>query len=64
MFVKPAPRPDHLKVPDGPDHLIVRDPISGQIMPADGRHIPDHDIYWHRLLLQGDIVKADPPEAA
>jgi hypothetical protein len=62
MFVKPAKRPEHLRAPDEPDHLTIRDPISGQVMPAEGRYVPDTDLYWHKRLEQGDIVVADPPE--
>jgi hypothetical protein len=63
MYVKPAPRPEHLKTPEAPDHLIVRDPVSGQVMPAEGRHVPDNDLYWHKRLLEGDIIEAKPPAA-
>jgi hypothetical protein len=64
MYVKPAKRPAHLKAPDAPDHLIVRDPISGQVMPAEGRHVPDGDLYWHKRLQEGDIEEAMAPAAA
>jgi hypothetical protein len=64
MYVKPAKRPEHLKAPDAPDHLVVRDPISGQVMPAEGRHVPDGDLYWHKRLIEGDIVEAEPPAPA
>jgi hypothetical protein len=61
MYVKPAKRPDHLKGPGDPDHLIVRDPVSGQIMPPEGRHVGDFDYHWHQRLAQGDIELAEPP---
>ena len=49
MFVKPA------------EGLQVRDPRTGVRVPDNGRHVPDHDLEWVRLLQFGDIVLADPP---
>jgi hypothetical protein len=62
MYVKPALAPAN---PDRPDEprvpFLVRDPIHLTPMPAQGRNVPDGDLYWHKLLLQGDIVEAEPP---
>lgn len=57
MFVKPAPWPVDPTV-----QMKVRDPHTNVPVPAEGRHVPaETDTAWHRLLLQGDIVQADPP---
>lgn len=50
IFVKPAR-----------EGLIVRDPITKQIMPADGKEVTD-STYWRRRLRDGDVVKARPPK--
>lgn len=52
MFVKPAPG------------LLVRDPHSHVHMPEAGRHVPDHDLEWVRLIQFGDVVAADEPVEA
>jgi hypothetical protein len=49
MFLKPA-RPD----------LIVRDPISLQPLPAEGREIQESS-FWVRRLIDGDVVEATAP---
>jgi len=62
MYVVPAKRPDSLKGgPGDPSYLIVRDPLSGQIMPQAGRHVPDNDPFWTQRLAQGDVELAEPP---
>jgi hypothetical protein len=53
MFVKPAAG------------LKIRDPFKKDHLPAEGREVPDSDLYWHRLLRDGDVVAASPaPEPA
>lgn len=56
MFIKPAPWPD-----DPTKLMVVRDPVSMVPLPPEGKHVPDTDLHWHRLWLQGDVVKAEPP---
>jgi len=46
MRVKPAPG------------LKVRDPLSKQLLPAEGIDVPDDSILWTKLLNDGDVVKA------
>ena len=48
MFVKPAP------------HLKVRDPQLKDLLPDEGRLVPDTS-YWHRRVRDGDVVVCDPP---
>lgn len=60
MFVKPAPRPAHLRAPGQPAYLIVRDPMTGEMLPEDGREVPDHDLYWRQRLTQGDVIRVAP----
>jgi hypothetical protein len=48
LFVKPAPG------------LLVRDPLHMTPIPAEGRSVPDIT-YWHRMIIQGDVVLAEPP---
>lgn len=47
MFVKPK---EGLKIVD----LIKKD-----FLPPEGREVAD-DLYWHRLIRDGDITIADP----
>lgn len=54
MFVKPAAR-----LIDGAP-LVVRDPDLHDLLPAEGREVPD-SMYWQRRLIDGDVVKCDPP---
>lgn len=62
MYVKPGLAPVDPDRPDEPRGvLLVRDPRDMTAMPATGRHVPDGDLYWHKMLLQGDIVAAEPP---
>ena len=38
----------------------IRDPIRKDLIPADGREVNDDDLYWIRLLHDGDVVRAEP----
>lgn len=49
MRIKPAPG------------LSVRDPVTKQLLPADGIEVPDGDIFWTRCLNDGDVVLAGEP---
>jgi len=53
MYVKPNP-----EIPG----LVVRDPVSKQVMPTEGMPVSDTDLHYARLLRDGDIVKCDAPE--
>jgi len=44
MRVKPA------------DGRIVRDPLRGDDLPADGRDVP-RNVYWRRCVQSGDVVE-------
>lgn len=46
MFVKPAPG------------LVIRDPDLKDLIPAEGRNVPNDNMYWHRRLRDGDVVLA------
>jgi uncharacterized protein DUF2635 len=59
MHIKPAPRPAHLRVEGEPEHLIVRDPRTMQPLPAEGREVPDTDLYWAKRLAEGDVVLSE-----
>jgi len=52
MFIKPA-RPG----------LVVRDPITRETLPDEGREVP-RSTYWIRRLTGGDVVTALRPETA
>jgi hypothetical protein len=43
--------------------LRVRDPETGEPLPADGAHKPN-SIYWIRRLRDGDVREGKPPRAA
>lgn len=47
MYVKPA------------EGLIVRDPVTGNPLPADGDHVPRIS-YWLRRQADGDVITAKP----
>lgn len=49
MFVKPA------------EGLVIRDPDLKDLLPAEGREVPDSD-YWFRRLRDDDVVKASAPK--
>ncbi|MBU9581372.1 DUF2635 domain-containing protein [Burkholderia multivorans] len=51
MRVKPA------------DGRIVRDPLRGDDLPADGRDVP-RNVYWRRCVQSGDVVEIAKPAAA
>lgn len=40
--------------------LILRDPITGEILPPEGKHLPDSK-YWRRRLAEGSVTIAEPP---
>jgi len=51
MYVKPAPG------------LVIRDPDLKDILPPEGREVPDTP-YWQRLLhVFHDVELASPPAA-
>lgn len=50
MYVKAAPG------------LVIRDPVFLDLLPPEGRDVPESD-YWQRRLLDGDVVEASPPSA-
>jgi hypothetical protein len=47
MFVKPAPG------------LVIRDPDLLDLLPDDGRDVPDSG-YWQRRVRDNDVVEATP----
>ncbi|MGD0109199.1 MAG: DUF2635 domain-containing protein [Rhodopila sp.] len=56
MFVKPGPRRD-----DPTRQLLVRKP-NRQFLSPEGEEVPDDDLYWHKMVLEGDVVSAEPME--
>ena len=36
--------------------LKIRDPFKKDFLPPEGRNVTDGDLYWHRLLRDGDIT--------
>ena len=51
MIVKPAPG------------LAVRHPVTKQLLPPEGIKVPDGDIFWTRVLNDGDVVLAEEAKA-
>lgn len=51
MYVKAAPG------------MKIRDPDLKDLIPDEGRDVPNTD-YWLRRLRDGDVVEAKPPVAA
>ncbi len=58
MFVTPTPYIDH----DGQwqKARLIPDPDRGDILPEEGRDVPETD-YWTRRLRDGDVVLGEPP---
>jgi Protein of unknown function (DUF2635) len=52
MRVKPAPG------------LSVRDPVTKQLLPADGIDVSDGDIFWTRCLNDKDVVLGSAEDSA
>lgn len=52
MYVKPAAG------------LSVRDPIKKDLLPEEGREVPDSGMYWQRRVRDGDVVISQPPANA
>ncbi|SAK88446.1 hypothetical protein AWB77_04784 [Caballeronia fortuita] len=50
MIVKPAPG------------LKVRHPVTKQLLPDEGIVVPDGDIFWTRVLNDGDLVEVSAKE--
>jgi hypothetical protein len=38
----------------------VRDPRNFQLLPAEGREVPDGDSFWKRRLRDGDVTNDAP----
>lgn len=51
MYVKAAPG------------LVIRDPVFLDLLPPEGREVPESD-YWQRRLLDRDVERAEPPPVA
>ncbi|MEW5422657.1 DUF2635 domain-containing protein [Amorphus sp. 3PC139-8] len=49
MWIKPVPG------------RLVRDPVTGESVPAKGREVPDHHPYWRRRLNDGDVALGTKP---
>jgi hypothetical protein len=41
----------------------VRCPVTRRPVPADGLTVPEHDMFWHRRLRDGDVTLEAPPVA-
>lgn len=39
---------------------VVRDPRTMQILPEEGRDVPDTS-FWHRRIRDGDVTVEDAP---
>ena len=40
--------------------LNIFDPYKKDHIPAEGREVPDGDMYWHRLNIDGDVTIKKP----
>lgn len=56
IFMKPNPDRTVNGVP-----LRVRDLHTRQWVPAEGQYVEADDLYWNRIVLDGDLVPAEPP---
>jgi hypothetical protein len=39
----------------------VRDPKNMQLLPDEGREVPDGDPFWTRRVRDGDVTAEEPP---
>ena len=49
MFIKPAK-----------ENLIIRDPVTFEILPKKGKEITPKDanfFYWKRRIIEGDVIE-------
>lgn len=50
-----------MKVKPAREGLRVLDPAdSMKPLPVEGKEVGDFDSYWHRRILDGDVVKVEP----
>lgn len=47
-----------MKVKPAIEGAIIRDPITKQPLPAQGREVPDNS-FWRRRLADGEVVLVD-----
>lgn len=59
MFVKPGPNTFESEILG--HALRVKDPATGRVIPPEGAEVPGTS-HWLRLLRDGDVVLATPPE--
>ena len=52
MLIKPA------------QGLVIRNPETKKLLPADGIEVPDNSVLWNKLINQGDVVLAKPVKEA
>ncbi len=48
----------HIKPKEG---VLVRDPITLRIVPPEGITVSEHDLYWHRVVNDGDFEVVEKP---
>ena len=36
--------------------IILRDPVTKQIVPPDGKEVSDNDLFWQRRVRDGDAI--------
>lgn len=48
-----------MKVKPAIQGAIIRDPITRQPLPAEGRDVPDNS-FWRRRLADGEVVLVKP----
>lgn len=42
---------------------LVRDPLTREPLPADGKDVGELTPYWHRRLRDGDVIAVTPAPA-
>jgi hypothetical protein len=53
---------DTVYVKPGEGARIRQPERGGEVMPAAGARVP-RDVYYERLIIGGDVVETDPPNA-
>jgi hypothetical protein len=43
--------------------IKIRNPDTGQLVPAEGIEVPDSDIFWIRRIRDGDAEKVESKHA-
>lgn len=44
--------------------ILVRDPKTLRIVPPEGIEVDPNDLFWHRVVMDGDFTVTEPESSA